>query len=252
MAVRPRLSGASCKLKRFANSHARLGYCSPCWLRCSSDDALKSGTGRMANFRPSPENSREIPGEFGNMEVCGRWLSRNGRLQLTEVAESWSRKKSIEATVVWASVQDQKGHFNLLKLEEAIKEVYEDFKTLRSYKEERLAGEKLYLHSDRFRYYPDEHILRETLETLRIQRKELVLRRSQEVCSTRRPARYAQEVCFKDQEEDWGNQPKTIRANLDSRCVRLSPENRKKNRSLSERKERVTSLFCLCGKKKEK
>lgn len=208
---------------------------------------LPPGTARMANFRPSPENLGEIPGEFGNMEVCGRWLSRNGRLLLTEVIESWSGKKSIEITVVWASVQDQKGHFNLLKLEEAIKEVYEDFKTLRSYKEEGLAGEKLYLHSDRFRYYPDEDILRETLETLRVQRKELVLRRSQDVCSTRRSARYAQEVCFEDQEEDWGNQPKTIGTNPDGRFVGLSLEG-----SLSQRKERVRSLFCLCGKKKEK
>lgn len=213
---------------------------------------LPPGTARMANFHPFPENFGEIPGEVGNMEVCGRWLSRNGRVQLTEVRESWSRKKSIQATVLWASVQDQNAHFDLLKLEEAIKEVYEDFKTLRSYKEEGLAGEKLYLHSNCFHYYPDKDVLRETLEILQVQRKELVLKSSRDVCSSRRPARYAQGVCFEDREEDWDNQPETIRTSPEGRFVGLFLESPPQNGSLSERKGRLRALFCLCGKRKEK
>lgn len=206
----------------------------------------------MANFHPSFENFGEMLAEAGKMEVCGRWLSRNGRLQLTEVTESWSRKKKIEAAVIWASVQDQKGHLDLLKLEEAMKEVHEDFKTLRSYKEEGLTGEKRYLHSDRFHYYPDEDILHLTLETLWVQRKELVLGSSQDVCSSRRPARYAQQVCPQNQEENWSKQPETIQSSPDARFLGLSLERPKKIESLSGKKRRMGALFCLCGKKKEK
>ncbi|XP_026568253.1 uncharacterized protein LOC113443942 [Pseudonaja textilis] len=205
----------------------------------------------MANFHPSLENFEAKPGGAGKMEVCGRWLSRNGRLQLTDLTESWSRKKRIEAMVIWASVQDQKGHHDLLKLEEAIKEVHEDFKTLRSYKEEGLTGEKLYLHSDRFHYYPDKDILQFTLETLWVRRKELVLGTSREVCSSRRSARYAQQACLQDHEEDWNKPPETAQSNSEGRLVGLSLERPKKNESLSGRKRHLRAL-CLCGKKKEK
>ncbi|XP_034260359.1 uncharacterized protein LOC117656323 [Pantherophis guttatus] len=206
----------------------------------------------MANFHPSLECFEEMLAKTGRMEVCGRWLSRNGRLQLTEVTESWSRKKRIGAAVIWASVQDQKGHLDLLKLEEAVKEVYEDFKTLRSYKEEGLTGEKSYLHSNRFHYYPDEDILHLTLNTLWAQRKEFILRSSQEVCSSRRPTRYAQQGCPQDQEEDWSNQPETIRSSPNARFLGLSLERPKKTESHSGRKRRLRSFLCLCGKKKEK
>ncbi|KAG8141798.1 hypothetical protein E2320_006477 [Naja naja] len=205
----------------------------------------------MANFHPSLENFETKPGDAWKMEVYGRWLSRNGRLQLTAITESWSRKKRIEATVIWASVQDQKGHHDLLKLEEAIKEVYEDFKTLRSFKEEGLTGEKLYLHSDRFHYYPDKDILQFTLEMLRVRRKELVLGSSQEVCSSRRSARYAQQACLQDHKEDWRNKPETIRSSSEGRLVGLSLERPEKNESLSGTKKHLRAL-CLCGKKKKK
>ncbi|XP_025025971.1 uncharacterized protein LOC112541315 [Python bivittatus] len=205
----------------------------------------------MANFPQSPGEFEEKPGGVGKMEVSARWTSRNGRLQLTEVTESRSRRKTLEAGMIWASVQDQEGLLDLIKLEEAMKEVYEDFKALRYYKEKGLAGEKLCLHSDQFYYYPDKDILQLTLETLSVQRKELVRGSSRDVGSSRL-ARCGRRVSLQDGERDLGNKPERIRSLHGAGDVGLSLGRQKNKMPVSGRRTALRDLFCLCGKKKEK
>ncbi|XP_078242980.1 uncharacterized protein LOC144587181 [Pogona vitticeps] len=108
------------------------------------------------------------------VEVMRVWKSRNGRLHLMDVIKTgpggtWSSE--LQSQIIWESVQDAKGNFDLAKLQEAIQEVLKDLILLKRFMRSDLRKEDLLPFHNRFHYYPDEAILQLTLEQLQVQRK---------------------------------------------------------------------------------
>ncbi|KAJ7307580.1 hypothetical protein JRQ81_009607 [Phrynocephalus forsythii] len=122
----------------------------------------------------TPQQVGEAEGDSEQVEVMGVWKSRNRRLNLMDILKAgpkgtWSSE--LQSQVIWETVQDAAGNFDLAKLQEAIAEVHEDLKKLTAAKKAGLRKEELTAGLSGFHYYPDEPTLQLTLEQLQVQRK---------------------------------------------------------------------------------